>query len=1081
MVFLDLGSEQLAESSAESVSTVLYWKVLQYAGYSKDKKLAQLELTLHKRGKLDEFLRRYRERFNEDWYDIHNDPLVGNARAAHIVPAVMPQDFPTPESYSKLRFELADNLRDRAQEMIDLVRNKTGKQNVLFLIDEVGQYVAPRGELILNLDGLVRVFKELSRGKVWVIATGQQTLSEIVTKAQYNSGELNKLRDRFPISIELDARDIKEITYRRLLTKRPEGEVQLKSLFKTSGQAMIAHTRLAGTSLYRSDPDADSFAQFYPFLPQHFDLLLELIRSLARGGLGLRSVIKVIQDVLVDVNRLLPPDTVKLADRPIGALACVDDFYDTLRADILKTLPHVVAAVDLTTRLFGSKSMPVRVGKAAAALQNIEEFPSSAENIAALLYPAVDAPGLLPEVREALKQMLAEKEIGLIEDPKVGGYVFLSASVQPLQKKRSEMTVTAGDTTRVRNEILQHRLFDPQPAARLENTRDVKAAVRSGKHQIVGDGEDITFRLEWVDDIRWETRRTELLTETAAQNDWRTAIAWLARTNYTVEELLPEIVKSDEITKYIDERTADRDAAQYLRAELKSAETHRDEVEKLLRQALLSGTLIFRGRPTPVGSLGETIDAAARAMLGKVAKEVFDYYRLAPIRANTDLAAKFLSVERLDRLPGDLDPLRLVVKQGGTTGIDLNQPALAETLRAFSTRLEETGGGRLQGNAIQDFFASPPYGWSKDTVRYLFAALLMAGAVEFHTAEGALKVAGPKAAEACKSTVAFNKAGVSLRDAPLDPETLDRAARRLEELFGDEVLPLEEHISRSARRHLPEALELASSLPDRLRLLSLAGEARARNLIAALNSALSGDATGAAPTFGAKETALPEDIRWARNVSKAFENGAEDEVRAANVMRGALAEMRMLFPDEDRRLLPVAEDEALGEVLASERFFERLADVRATTRSVRERAQARYAELRSQMEESLQTIAAAIEAHLDWPLIGDEDRSDIMRKLQATLPLQATGKDPIGELKVLLLRRSGLPGLQNQLEVEIARRVPQVVIDELAEPEVEQVSFASLQPPTMITTEAELDEWLKQLRAKLSAMLRARKHIRFGE
>jgi len=240
VVFLDLGSEQLAESSAESVSTVLYWKVLQYAGYSKDKKLAQLELTLHKRGKLDEFLRRYRERFNEDWYDIHNDPLVGNARAAHIVPAVMPQDFPTPESYSKLRFELADNLRDRAQEMIDLVRNKTGKQNVLFLIDEVGQYVAPRGELILNLDGLVRVFKELSRGKVWVIATGQQTLSEIVTKAQYNSGELNKLRDRFPISIELDARDIKEITYRRLLTKRPEGEVQLKSLFKTSGQAMIA-------------------------------------------------------------------------------------------------------------------------------------------------------------------------------------------------------------------------------------------------------------------------------------------------------------------------------------------------------------------------------------------------------------------------------------------------------------------------------------------------------------------------------------------------------------------------------------------------------------------------------------------------------------------------------------------------------------------------------------------------------------------------------------------------------------------------------------------------------------------------
>lgn len=72
----------------------------------------------------------------------------------------MPQEFPTPDSYSRLKFELADSLRDRAQEMIDLVRNKTGRQNILFLIDEVGQYVAPTGALILNLDGLVRALKE---------------------------------------------------------------------------------------------------------------------------------------------------------------------------------------------------------------------------------------------------------------------------------------------------------------------------------------------------------------------------------------------------------------------------------------------------------------------------------------------------------------------------------------------------------------------------------------------------------------------------------------------------------------------------------------------------------------------------------------------------------------------------------------------------------------------------------------------------------------------------------------------------------------------------------------------------------
>jgi len=48
-------------------------------------------------------------------------------------------------------------------------------------------------------------------------------LSEIVEKAAHNSAELNKLRDRFPISIHLDASDIREITHRRLLDKSEEG------------------------------------------------------------------------------------------------------------------------------------------------------------------------------------------------------------------------------------------------------------------------------------------------------------------------------------------------------------------------------------------------------------------------------------------------------------------------------------------------------------------------------------------------------------------------------------------------------------------------------------------------------------------------------------------------------------------------------------------------------------------------------------------------------------------------------------------------------------------------------------------
>ena len=199
VVLLDLGAEQLAESAAAPVSTVLYWKVLQWAGFSKEKKTAQLEFTLDRRGKYDDFKRKYKERYKGEWNEIHNDPLIGVARAAEIVPGVLPDDFPTPESFRGLRFEEARDVRDLAREIIDICRHKTGHENILLLVDEAGQYVAPRGELILNLDGLARNLKELGKGKVWIAATGQQTLSEIVEKAAHNSAELNKLRDRFPI------------------------------------------------------------------------------------------------------------------------------------------------------------------------------------------------------------------------------------------------------------------------------------------------------------------------------------------------------------------------------------------------------------------------------------------------------------------------------------------------------------------------------------------------------------------------------------------------------------------------------------------------------------------------------------------------------------------------------------------------------------------------------------------------------------------------------------------------------------------------------------------------------------------
>jgi len=1090
VVLLDLGAEQLAESAAAPVSTVLYWKVLQWAGFSKEKKTAQLELTLDRRGCYDDFKAKYRARWSGEWEEIHNDPLIGVARAAEIVPQVLPEDFPTPESFRGLRFEEARDLRDLAREIIELCRRKTGHENILFLIDEAGQYVAPRGELILNLDGLARNFKELGRGKVWIVATGQQTLTEIVERAAHNSAELNKLRDRFPISLHLDASDIREITCRRLLAKSEDGWQQLAALFREHGQAMVAHTRLTGTALFKGDPDVETFGRLYPFLPQHFDLLLELIRTLARstGGIGLRSAIRVIQDVLVDKSRVLGAEAVRLADRELGALACVDDFYDTLRADIAKVLPHVIGGVEKTIRIFGADSLATRVAKAVAGLQSVENFPRTAENIAALLYRSVGSPALLDPVREALRRLAAEKECGLIEDPQAGGYVFLSDAVKPIRDRRNSYPPTSGECARARIDVLRqgaadHPLFRAQPAARLENIKEVRAAVKLDRTPVVGGAEEVEIRLEFVDPPLWDDRRNEFLVATNTQVELKNTVVLLAREAAAVDELLAEIVRSEKVLGDVDERRADHVVAQYLRAERRAAERNRERVAAVLGKAMLEGVFIFRGKPTPVREAGETLDAAVRGILSVAVKAVFPYFHLAPIRPATDAAAKFLGVERLDRISRELDPLGLVGKTRGTPRINAAAPALAETLRVFQARAAESGTPRLQGAYLQDLFSAPPYGWTKDTVRYLFAALLRAGEIEFHVpgAGGPVRTAGPQAVEAVKSTVAFNRIGLSARDAPLLTEALDRAARRLETLFGDEVLPLEDHISRCVRQRVTDLLERLGALPDRLRLLGLPGEDRSQRLLAAAADLLKGDAGGAAAALGGVECELPDEITWAKAVFEALETGAEADVRNARSVLDATADLERLFPGATSDLLSPEDSAAAEEVLAAERFHERLPELRGVVRAVMDRAEKRYEIERAGYEEDLKKALTGLEAEPGWAKLLDEDQGEIAGKLACALPPTAENTDAIRLLQTLLVRKNTLPRLVEELKAEIQRRRPPDGFDssgEFREVYEQIVEAAALVPPVVIASTEDLESWLATIREKLADLLKAGKRIK---
>src|SRR5262249_12242083 len=212
-----------------------------------------------------------------------------------------------------------------------------------------------------------------------LFATAQQTLTEDNPSAMLNAPSLFKLKDRFPIQIHLEASDIKEICHRRLLTKSSTGEQALGALFESYGPPLRTATQLKDGGVYEAELSKKTFIDLYPFLPAHFEMLLQLLGRLARktGGLGLRSAIKVLQDVLVERGGRSGASA-SLADNPVGTLANTVTFYDALRRDIQSSYGYITEGVERVAQRFPDQLLYHNVAKSIAVLQILENLPATA-------------------------------------------------------------------------------------------------------------------------------------------------------------------------------------------------------------------------------------------------------------------------------------------------------------------------------------------------------------------------------------------------------------------------------------------------------------------------------------------------------------------------------------------------------------------------------------------------------------------------------------------------------------------------------------------------------------------------------
>ncbi|MFH1924677.1 MAG: BREX system P-loop protein BrxC, partial [Planctomycetota bacterium] len=233
-VIFDVATERGVMHGNQMLTEIMYRQLLEHLGYASDLDLAELEITLEGAGRLEKFQSVYKTLYpGKDWDEAKNLIAFAMNEASRVMHEMEPETYSSPDSWIRGAKERADvspnHLADRCKE---LTARRGENRSLVFVVDEVGQFVARTVNKMLDLQGIVQALGRVGQGKFWVVVTSQEKLNELVGGLDDSRVELARLMDRFPLQVHLEPNDISEVTSKRVLAKTSEAEQVLGDRFE---------------------------------------------------------------------------------------------------------------------------------------------------------------------------------------------------------------------------------------------------------------------------------------------------------------------------------------------------------------------------------------------------------------------------------------------------------------------------------------------------------------------------------------------------------------------------------------------------------------------------------------------------------------------------------------------------------------------------------------------------------------------------------------------------------------------------------------------------------------------------------
>lgn len=706
---IDSKSEMTGKQSKDAIVSVFLKVFNEMQGFCGSiPYLADLERHLEEAGRYEEFKSAFQESFGKSWessrhkFDFIQDDIVEVLAEMGFMSEAAGRNW-----CEKATEQYNISIENFAKMVKEYIDRKGNNHHVVFLVDEIGQYIGDDSKLMLNLQTVTEDLGTMCQGKAWVIVTSQQDIDSIAKDMGLRSNDFSKIQGRFDTRLSLSSANVDEVIKKRILEKTNSANQTLRILYEQKStiiKNLIVFNDSVEKKLYSSEED---FSLVYPFVPYQFNLLASVLTSIRTHGASGKHLSEGERSMIA----LFKESAMKLMRRETGSIIPFNVFYDALhqfldhshKGVIIRAAENSIINPDEDPDCFN-----VNVLKTLFMIKYVKEITPNLENITSLMIEDIDTDRiqLKNKVEEALKTLVRQTLVQKNGD----NYVFLTDEEQEINREIESQNVEMAEVIGKVSELIFEDIF---------TDKKYKYPKFSGRYnfsfnQIVDDrpyksnqGHDIGLRVITPNSYYGEEESTLRM----MSGEGKEVLLVLPNDQMFLEEIRTTI----KIERYLQNGASStltkfEQIKQAKRTELSDRKAN---AKIFLVEAMKSATIYVNGDKAQIGSkeVSSRIDDA----LGRLVSTV--YHKLSYIdkaMGESDIRALFNGSEKQITIEGTEEP---------------NVHALADLLGFISTN--SSAHMKTSMKTIMDRFMKAPYGFVEDDVEYLVAKLFKNGDISF--------------------------------------------------------------------------------------------------------------------------------------------------------------------------------------------------------------------------------------------------------------------------------------------------------------------------------------------------------------